>query len=128
MLKSAARPLTRFYQASLFPVQFRSISFTIKNLEEQSWTVTGNVGDNVMQKAVAQGVPFEQACGGNAECCTCHMKVPVEELRAQDGEKYAEPTEKEQDGLDFAEGATEESRLACQMRISEACEGKVFVM
>ena len=97
----------------IHPLPSRQISFTIRNLDELEWTVRGEAGDNLMKVAVAQGVPFEQACGGNAECCTCHIKVPVDDLRSEDGPNYKEPSEKEQDGLDFAAGATDESRLAC---------------
>ena len=56
-------------------------------------------------------MPFEVACGGNAECCTCHLYVPVEELRGT--ADYKEPLEMEMDALDFASGATDESRLGC---------------
>jgi 2Fe-2S ferredoxin len=63
-----------------------------------------------MEAGVAGGVPFEMACGGNCECCTCHVYLNLEIMQAQD---YTDPEDKEIDALDFAEGATEESRLAC---------------
>ena len=75
--------------------------------------MTGNVGDNIMMTAVRQGVPFQMICNGNAECCTCHMHVPVEQLREQDGDNYVEPSQKEQDALYSGSGVTDESRLAC---------------
>ena len=46
-----------------------------------------------MLAGVAAGVPFEQVCGGNAECCTCHIQVPVEELLGTEG--YEEPGDAE---------------------------------
>ena len=33
-----------------------------------------------MQAGISAGVPFEEACGGNAECCTCHLYVPIEDI------------------------------------------------
>ena len=77
-----------------------------------------------MQAGIDAGVPFEVACGGNGECCTCHLYVPVEELRNTVG--YQDPLDLEADALDFASGSTFESRLGCQMKISEGCEGKTF--
>ena len=66
----------------------RTITFQIKNKEGDEWTVKGEVGDKVMYAGTQAGVPFEQACGGNAECCTCHVHVPVDEIRDQDGDAY----------------------------------------
>ena len=64
-----------------------------------------------MAAGIDAGVPFEVACGGNAECCTCHLFVPVKILRGTEG--YEEPKELEADALDFASGSTDESRLGC---------------
>ena len=54
-----------------------------------------------MEVGVAGGVPFEMACGGNCECCTCHVYLNLEIMQAQD---YTDPEEREIDALDFAEG------------------------
>ena len=63
-----------------------------------------------MQVGLRAGVKFEVACGGNAECCTCHVKLQKAILQSPD---YVGPSEKEIDALDFAHGANELSRLAC---------------
>ena len=47
------------------------------------------------------GAQFEVACGGNAECCTCHVYLTRAIVTSQD---YIEPKMKEIDALDWAEG------------------------
>ena len=85
-----------------------------------------------MYAGVAAGVPFEEACGGNAECCTCHVYVPIEDIQKDEENVsdfiYKEPLDNEMDALDFAQDSQVNSRLACQMKISRGCQDKVFIM
>ncbi|WP_448700761.1 2Fe-2S iron-sulfur cluster-binding protein [Mucilaginibacter sp. AW1-3] len=59
-------------------------------------------------------------CGGMALCATCHVQV------LEGPEKYFRPTDIELDLLDTLPDAGHDSRLACQLRISEDMEGMVF--
>ena len=77
----------------------------------------------MMQAGLIAKVPFQAACGGNAECCTCHCFMPKEVILSQD---YEEPEERELDSLDFLDGVTDESRLACQMKVIKAFHGQTF--
>lgn len=43
---------------------------------QQSWDIEAKVGQNLMAVGVDHKVPYEVACGGNAECCTCHVYIP----------------------------------------------------
>ena len=54
-----------------------------------------------MRAAMRAGAQFEVACGGNAECCTCHVYLTRAIVTSQD---YIEPKMKEIDALDWAEG------------------------
>ena len=113
------------------------INFTIRyDIDfDKVWNLQGKIGDKIMYVGLDAGIPFEQACGGNAECCTCHIIAPVEEIieterdfpNATDQEIYEEAGFSEQDALDFAEGVKPNSRLACQLRLSRGCEGKEFI-
>ncbi len=59
-------------------------------------------------------------CGGMALCATCHVEV-------LEGGKHLPPlNDSELDLLDTLPDATSGSRLACQIRITEAIEGTVF--
>lgn len=63
---------------------------------------------------------LEFACGGNAACSTCHVIIPKEYF-----DILPKPEEDELDMLDLAWGCTDTSRLACQMEVTEECEGMV---
>ena len=78
-------------------------------------------GESLMEAAVAAGVPgIDGDCGGNCACATCHIHVDPAWL-ALAGEK----SEMEAAMLDFAEGVTADSRLACQIMASPALDGMV---
>ena len=76
------------------------IKFTLRNdLDDKVWNLQGKIGDKMMYVGLDEGVPFMQACGGNAECCTCHVIAPVDEIieaerefpNATEEELYEEP-------------------------------------
>ena len=86
----------------------------------REYAVDAAVGDTVMAAAVKNGVPGIIAeCGGNCSCATCHVWVD-EEFAAAVGP----PNDMEEDLLDM--GVSERrstSRLACQIRMTEALDG-----
>ena len=59
-------------------------------------------------------------CGGMALCATCHVQV------LEGPEQYFHATDTELDQLDTLPDASDDSRLACQLRISEDMDGMVF--
>lgn len=81
------------------------------------------VGDSVMRAAVDHAVPGIPAeCGGHIACGTCHVYVSADAaLRLPP----AEVMEIEMLGF-AAEGARENSRLSCQLIVTEALDGAVF--
>ena len=87
----------------------------------QTYVVDGTVGQTVMETAIKHNVPGIVAeCGGACSCATCHVYVD-EAWRAATGE----PSQMEEDMLDFAWEARPESRLSCQIRIREDYDGLV---
>jgi 2Fe-2S ferredoxin len=82
-------------------------------------TVEGEVGSTVMETAIKHGVPgIEAECGGACACSTCHVYID-EGWRA----KVGEPSPMEEDMLDFAYGVQPNSRLSCQIKVSEELDG-----
>ena len=58
------------------------IKFTIAELDGgKTWTAQGHIGESVMEAGIFGGVPFEVACGGNGECCTCHVYLNLPLIR-----------------------------------------------
>lgn len=79
-------------------------------------------GVSVMAAATGAGVPGIVAeCGGSAMCATCHVYVDPAWLAATGAR-----TEMEQSMLSFAAAAQHNSRLACQIVMSDALAGIVL--
>jgi ferredoxin, 2Fe-2S len=84
-------------------------------------TVEGDIGSTVMETAIKNGVPeIEAECGGACACSTCHLYID-EAWR----EKVGEPSPMEADMLDFAFEVKPNSRLSCQIKVSEELDGLV---
>ena len=74
-----------------------------------------------MEAAIRHLVPgIEAECGGACACATCH--VYVDEAWAA---KTGEPSPMEEDMLDFAFDVQPNSRLSCQIKVTEALDGLV---
>lgn len=84
-------------------------------------TVDAQVGATVMETAIKHGVPgIEAECGGACACATCHVYVD-EAWR----EKVGPPAAMEEDMLDFGYDVRPNSRLSCQIKVSEELDGLV---
>lgn len=70
-------------------------------------------GDNLLEKALENGVEIDHACGGVAACTTCHVIV------REGFDSLNESSEQEDDMLDKAWGVTLDSRLSCQCQIGD---------
>ena len=83
--------------------------------------VEARVGESVMEAAVRNQVPgIEADCGGACACATCHVYVDEAWMAAT-----GSPSEMEEDMLDFAYEVRQNSRLSCQLRVSEELDGLV---
>jgi 2Fe-2S ferredoxin len=81
-----------------------------------------SAGTTVKDGAIDHGIDGIVAeCGGNAMCATCHVYVDAAWI-----ERLAERSEVEDELLDStACPRTDTSRLACQIRMSDALDGLV---
>ncbi len=76
-------------------------------------------GLSVMEGAVQNNIPgIDADCGGGMACATCHVYVKDEWFN-----KLPSKTEGEDDMLDQAYEPKSNSRLSCQIQISENLEG-----
>ncbi len=76
------------------------------------------IGWSLMEVIREAGLPIEAACGGCCACATCHVYVDPEWLAA-----LPEPQDDENMMLDEAFEVRENSRLSCQIRMTEALDG-----
>jgi 2Fe-2S ferredoxin len=81
-------------------------------------------GLSVMEGAIRNNIPgIDADCGGACACATCHVYVDPA-WREPTGEASA----MEESMLDFAENVEPNSRLSCQIRVSDALDGLVVRM
>lgn len=81
--------------------------------------VAATLGESVMETAIKNGVPgIDADCGGACACATCHVYVDEAFM-----EKVGTPEDMEQSMLDFAENVQPNSRLSCQIEVSEELDG-----
>lgn len=82
-------------------------------------TIEAKNGETVMETAIKNSVPgIDADCGGACACATCHVYVDAAFM-----DKVGRPEDMEQSMLDFAENVTENSRLSCQITVSDDLEG-----
>ncbi|HXH99982.1 MAG TPA: 2Fe-2S iron-sulfur cluster-binding protein [Sphingobacteriaceae bacterium] len=79
--------------------------------------IPGGINLSLMEVLKASDYNVLATCGGMALCATCHVQV-LEGI-----EKLAAATDIELDMLDTLPDAGFDSRLACQIRISEQLDG-----
>lgn len=78
-------------------------------------------GSTVMENAIRNSVPgIEAECGGACACATCHVYVDNAWESAA-----GKPAAMEEDMLDFAFDVRPNSRLCCQIKVSDALDGLV---
>nr|TFG55628.1 MAG: 2Fe-2S iron-sulfur cluster binding domain-containing protein [Hyphomicrobiales bacterium] len=77
------------------------------------------VGWTVMEGAVKNRVPgIDADCGGACACATCHVYVDPAWK-----DKIPQREDMEESMLDFALDAQPDSRLSCQIKVTEALDG-----
>lgn len=82
-------------------------------------TVTANTGQSLMEVARDALVPgIEASCGGNCICATCHCYLEEAVLA-----RLAVPDDIERGMLDALNDPQPNSRLTCQVPVSEALHG-----
>ena len=87
-------------------------------------TVDVQNGLTVMEGAVQNNIPgIDADCGGSMACATCHVYVKEDWF-----DKINEKNEGEDDMLDQAYEPKKNSRLSCQILVSDDLDGLVVDM
>tara|TARA_Y100000590_G_C14946739_1_gene723343 strand:+ start:207 stop:545 length:339 start_codon:yes stop_codon:yes gene_type:complete len=95
------------------------VIFVLPNGEE--FIAEANDGDNLLQIAHRNALQLEGACEGSLACATCHVIVDPKWFDILDD--INEPSEDEEDMLDFAFNLTTTSRLGCQIIMRKELDG-----
>jgi 2Fe-2S ferredoxin len=98
------------------------INLIIEDREGHRAPVEIPEGINLSLMEVLKASEYEvlATCGGMALCATCHVQV------LEGPEQYFTANDTELDMLDTLPNAGSDSRLACQIHISEEMDGMVF--
>jgi 2Fe-2S ferredoxin len=84
-------------------------------------SIDAEIGSTVMEVAIRNSIPgIEAECGGACACATCHVDEAWRE-------KVGAPTPMEEDMLDFGYDVRPNSRLSCQIKVTDALDGLVVV-
>ena len=82
-------------------------------------TLDVKTGLTVMEGAIKNNVPgIDADCGGACACATCHVYVDEAWM-----DKVGSPSAMEESMLDFAEGVKSNSRLSCQIKVTDELDG-----
>ena len=85
----------------------------------ETYTVEVQNGLTVMEGAVQNDIPgIDADCGGGMACATCHVYVKEEWL-----DKLPMKEDGEEDMLDMAFEPKKNSRLSCQLVVSDELDG-----
>ena len=95
-------------------VRVRFISADGENIQE----IEVVAGASLLEVAQDNGQPLEGTCEGQMACSTCHVIVAAEDFA-----RLPKAAEEEEDMLDFAACTTRNSRLSCQITLTDALDG-----
>tara|TARA_B100000963_G_C22363660_1_gene552759 strand:+ start:121 stop:441 length:321 start_codon:yes stop_codon:yes gene_type:complete len=94
---------------------------TFKDFQGNSKTINIENGLSVMEGAVQNDIPgIDADCGGSMACATCHVYVEEKWL-----DKIPKAEEAEIDMLDMAQDPKKNSRLSCQLMVSDKLDGLI---
>ena len=84
-------------------------------------TVEAKNGESVMEAAIKNSIPgIDADCGGECSCATCHVMVNNDWVAKAGG-----PNESEDSMLDLNPERASNSRLSCQMTVSDDLDGLI---
>jgi 2Fe-2S ferredoxin len=102
-------------------VEIKMPKITFVDFEGTERTVEGSVGDSVMEAANSNDIPgIDADCGGACACATCHVYISEDWM-----DVVGTPDDLETELLDVAEDVKNNSRLSCQVKVSEEMDGLI---
>ena len=95
---------------------------TYKDNQGNSKTIEVEKGLSVMEGAIQNDVQgIDADCGGSMACATCHVYVEEKWLN-----KLPKAEEAEEDMIDMAFEPRKNSRLSCQLIVSDELDGLII--
>ena len=85
--------------------------------------VNAEVGKTLLEVAEQNNIELIGACGGSCACGSCHVYIDEETLK-----KIEPAKEDEENVLDVVFNIQPNSRLACQVVVSEEMDGAIITI
>jgi 2Fe-2S ferredoxin len=99
------------------------VAIHVTNRAGQKHTIKGKPNQTLMEVLRDHNMDVEAICGGVCSCATCHVYIEPEWF-AKTGKRTAQ----EESMLSFAAVTKENSRLSCQITMTEELDGLVLRM
>ena len=97
------------------------VKVTFIEFDKTEHSIDAEKDTSLMEVAIQNGVPgIDADCGGACACATCHVYVQKEWFA-----KLPPKEDTEEDMLDFAFDVRENSRLSCQLTVSDELDGLI---
>ena len=95
------------------------VKITFKDFNGSKSTIDVEKGLSVMEGAIQNDIPgIDADCGGSMACATCHVYVEDKWL-----DKIPKAEDAENDMIDMAFEPKKNSRLSCQIIVSDELDG-----
>lgn len=89
-----------------------------RNSKSHEFEAPTDMNLNLMELCKANELPVQGTCGGMALCSTCHCYV-------ESDHELPEATDDEEDMLDQAFFVEDNSRLGCQIKLTDKIDGLI---
>ena len=93
----------------------------LDNKKDKYIIINAKVGSNLLQVAKQNHISLEGSCKGDMLCSTCHVHILSEHLNI-----IKKQSIEEKEILSLASNLKKNSRLACQIKITNNLEGLIF--
>lgn len=97
------------------------VNITFIQPDDTEKSVEASPGHSIMEVAMRNNISGIVAeCGGQCSCATCHVYIEGGFF-----DKVGPPVDDEEDMLEFSETRRDNSRLGCQVEITEDMDGMI---
>jgi len=99
------------------------MKITVTDRDGNKQILQGDDNSTLMEIIRDEGIDIEAACGGCCSCATCHVYIDNKWL-----DKLEPRDDEEESMLDQAFNVKENSRLSCQINLSDELDGLELVL
>lgn len=100
-----------------------TVKIIFKHEDGQEHEVEANIGDSLLEVARMHDISIEGSCGGVCACATCHVWIDDPWFAS-----LPSASDAEENMLDNAQQPAPNSRLCCQVIVTEEMNGMILTV